>query len=89
MHSLMLFKLGTRMKNDGLHTNFIYFRDQIQDGRLVAPLLLKRAHNHFSDTHSPILFKLATSTAHCGIYVHLTSFCDLIKDGRLVDLRPF
>ena len=66
-----------------------YFQDQIQDGRLVAILLLKCLPNHFSDMHDPILFELGTSTVHDGKHVPLTLFCDLLKDGRLVDWRPF
>ena len=77
----ILLKLGTQIKNDGLHMHVIYFHDQIQDGRLVAILLLKCVPNHFSDIHGPILFKLGTITVHDGIYVQLTLFCDLIKDG--------
>ena len=84
---LPMFKLGTQIKNDSLHfhVSVIFFRDHIQDGRLMAILLLKCVPNHFSDMHGPILFKLGTSTAHDGIHIHLTLFCDLIKDGWLVD----
>ena len=54
---------------------------RIQDGRLVAILLLKRVPNHFSDMHGLILFKRGTSTVHDGIHLHLILVCDLIKDG--------
>ena len=58
MHLPMLFKPGTQIMNDGLHMHIILLRHQIQDGRLVAILLLKCVPNHFSDMHGPILFKL-------------------------------
>ena len=78
------------MLSDGFHMHYIiFFQDQIQDGRMVAILLLKRVPNHFSDMHGPILFKLGTSTVHDGIQVHFILFCDLIKDGRLLDWWPF
>ena len=78
----MLFKFGTQIKNDGLHNmRVIFIRHQIQDGRLVAILLLKSVPNHFSLMNGPILLKLGTSTAHDGIHVLFTLFCDLIKDG--------
>ena len=84
-----LFKLGTHLRNDGLHTCVILFWDQIQDGWLEAILLLKRVTNHFSDMHGPILFKLGTITVNDGIHTLHTLLCDLNKDGRLVDWRPF
>ena len=83
MHLLMLLKFGTTIRNDGLQRHVIYFRDQIQDGRLVAILLLKCVPNHCSDLHGLILLKLATSTVHDGIHVLLNIFSDLIKDGQL------
>ena len=89
MHLPMLLKLGTQIKNDGLHMHIIFFRDHFQDGRLVPIFLLKCVPNHFSSVHGPILFKLGTSTDHDGIHMPLTIFCDLIKDGHLVDWRPF
>ena len=89
MHLLMLFKLGTQLKNDGLHMYVILFRDQIQDGRLAATLLLKCVLNHFLNMHGPILFKLGTSTVHDNLHMELTLFCHLIKDGRLVNWQPF
>ena len=66
-----------------------FFPEQIQDGRLVAILLLKCVPNHFSDMQGPILFKISTSTVDDGVHVPLTLFCNLIKDGRLVLWRPF
>ena len=81
MHLPMLLKLGTQIMNDGLHMDVIFFRDQIQDGRLLAILLLKCVPNHFSDMRGPILFKLGTDTVHAGIHVKLTLFCNVIKDG--------
>ena len=59
----------------------IFFRHQIQDGRLAAILLVKPVTNHFSDMHGPIGFKLGTSTGHDGKHLQLPLFCDLIKDG--------
>ena len=81
MHLPILFKFGTQIMNDGLHKHviFILFRDQFQDGRLAAILLLKHVPNHFSDMHDLILFKLGTSTVHDGIHWLLTLFCNLIK----------
>ena len=63
-----------------------FFRDQFQDGRLVAILLLKCVPNHFSDMHGPILFNLGTSTVHDGIQVPSLYFVILFKmaTGRLV-----
>ena len=89
MHLSNRFKLGRKRKNDGLHKHAIYFRDQIQDGQLVAILLLQCIANHFSDMYRPILFKCGTSTVHDGIHLYQTSFCDLIKDDRLVRWWPF
>ena len=89
MHFPILLKLGKQITNDGLHMHIILFRDQLQDGRLVAILLRKRVPNNFSHMHGPILFNLGTSTVHDVKHVHLTLFCDLIKDGQLVDWRPF
>ena len=42
MHLPMLFKLGTPMKNNGLHKYIILFRDQIKDGRLAVILVVKK-----------------------------------------------
>ena len=53
-----LFKLGRQIMNDGLYMHVIVFRDNIQDSRLVAILLLKSVPNHFPDMHGPILLKL-------------------------------
>ena len=89
MHLPTLFNLGTQINNDGLYTQVLYFRDQIQDGGLADILLLKCVPNNFSDIHGPILFKLGTSTVHDGIHVYLTLFCNLIEDGQLVDWWPF
>ena len=89
MHLPILLKVGTQIKNDGLHMHAIsFFRYNIQDCQLAAILLLKCVPNHFSDIHRLILFKLGASTAHDGIHVHLTLFSNLIKDGRLVDWWP-
>ena len=68
----------------------MFFRGQIQDGRLAAILVAKKPNvehvlNHISDMHGQILFKLGRSAAHDDIHMPLTLFCDLIKDGRLVD----
>ena len=88
MHLPMLFKQSKQKKNHGLHMHVILFFHPIQDGRLVAILLLERVPNHFSDMHGLILLKLGKSTADDGIHLHVTLFCDLIKDGRLVDWWP-
>uniref|UniRef100_A0A8C4X054 Uncharacterized protein n=1 Tax=Eptatretus burgeri TaxID=7764 RepID=A0A8C4X054_EPTBU len=71
----MSFKLCAQMTNDGFHMHAVRFRDQIQDGRLAAILLLKRVHNHFSNIHGSILFKLGQSTAECiaGIVAFIRS----------------
>ena len=89
MYLPMSFKLGTHIKNDGLHKHVILFRDQMQDGRLASILLLKRVSNHFSEMHCSILFKLGKSTVRNDIHLHQTLFCDLIKDCQLVDRQPF
>ncbi len=89
MHLLILLKLCTQIRNDGLHMHIILFRDQIKDGRLVAILLLNRVPNHFLNMHGPILFKLGRSRVRDGIHMRLTLFCDLIKVAPLVDWRPF
>ena len=81
MHLPMLIQLGTQIMNDGLLTPDILFRDQIQDGRLAAILLLTCVPNHLLHMHRPILFKLGTSTVQDGLHVKITLFCDLIKDG--------
>ena len=58
-----------------------FFRNQIEDSRLVAILFLKCVPIHFSDMQGPILFKLGTNTADDGTNMPLALFCDLIKDG--------
>ena len=71
----------TKTIHDGIQKHNILFRTDIKDGRLVAILLRKCVHNHFSDMRSLILFKLGINTVHDDIQVHLTLICDLIKDG--------
>ena len=67
--------------NDGFHMHVIFVWDQIQEGLLVAILLLKYVPKNLSDMHGPILFKLSTSTEHDGIHMSLTLFCDLIQEA--------
>ena len=78
MYGPILFVLVTKTTHDA---RLLFFRDQIQDGRLAAIFLLKCVPNHFSDMHDPILLKLGASTVHDAIHMQLTLFCDLIKDG--------
>ena len=89
MHLPLLFKLGIQIRNNVLHKGVNFFHDQLQDGRLVAILLLQCFPDHLSDMHGPILFKLSTSTVYDGIHMPATLFCDLIKDDRLVDWPSF
>ena len=83
---IYLFKLGTHLRNDGLHTCVILFWDQIQDGWLEAILLLKRVPNHFSDMYGPIIFVLGTKTTHDG--VRMCAICYDIT-SKMADWRPF
>ena len=61
----ILFVLGTKTANDGIHMHVICFRHQFQDGRLPAILVVKKPNlehvlNYFSDMHLWMLFKLGT-----------------------------
>ena len=89
MHLPILFELDTPLTNDGSHMHIISFRDQIQDGRLAAILVVKNAGvehvlNHFSDTHVPMLFKLSRQIRNDGLHMHVILFRDQIQDVRLV-----
>ena len=75
----MLIKLGTQIRNDGLHMHVILFRDQIQDGRLPAILVVKKSDvehvlNHFSDMQLRMLFKLGTQIRNDGLHMLVIFF---------------
>ena len=95
MHSLILFKLGTQLRNDDLTFDHQSFSRSDARWPIGGHFSWKKKPdvehtlNNFSDLHLPMLFKLGTSTVHDGIHMHPTLFCGLIKDGPLVDLQPF
>ena len=87
MYGLILFMLGTKTTHDSIQMDVIFFRHQIQDGRLAAILVgnkktrVEHVLNHFSDMHLPILFKLGTQIINNGLHMHVILFRDQIKDG--------
>ena len=76
MHLPILFKLGTQIMNDGLFMHVIIFWDNIQDGRLVAILLLNSVPSHFLDMQGPILFKRdKCHKCSCMSHDHSSQLC--------------
>ena len=74
---LPMFKLGTQITNDGLHKHVtLFFRDQIQDGWLVAILLFNRIPNHFLNIHGPIL--------GCSCQAAVVRFCSNLAQTQYV-----
>ena len=77
MYLPFLIKLDAQIMNGALHMQVIFIQDQLQYGRLVANLVVKKKTknpdveyvlNHFSDMHGPILFNRGTSAVHNGIH---------------------
>ena len=88
MRLLILFKPGTHLRNDGLHKYIILSQNQIQDGRLVVILVVKKTDvehvlSHFPDMHLPMLFKLDREIKNNSLHKHVVYFGDQIQDGRL------
>ena len=75
--------------NDGLHMPDDFFRDQIQDGQLVAILIVKKTKpgikhvlNHFSDMHLPMLLKVGRHKTIDGLHMYARHFFgDQIQNG--------
>ena len=75
----ILFVLGTKTTDDGVHMHLIFFRHQIQYGRLAAILVVKKPNvknvlNHISDKQLPMLFKLGTQITNDSSHMHVIYF---------------
>ena len=80
--------------HDGVLMHAIcFFRHQIQDGRLVAILVVKKTWcrtrpqrflGYACPWHTFNLFKLGTYLMNDGLHMHVIFLQDQIKDGRLV-----